>query len=445
MSAFCLLNCSRMNNPSRSYSARLLLSLLAFAVLASAGFAQNLHLKNGWIWDGEAMVQRDLFITGPVFGAEAPARIDSIIDLEGKYVLPPFGDFHTHLFDGDYSVAFDSMFLAQGVFYAHDLCNDPFGREQMADYFGQARTVDVAYANGCLTSNYGHPIEGYERTEFGGRWNLTDEERAQLRESRVYADRTYYIVDNAADVEAKMDLLLRTEPDVVKVILFDSEEYAASEEVPLYNKGLDPALLPRILERADAAGLRVVAHVESEYDLCVAMAAGIRYFAHLPYYGFGNDGRVPDHLPGLQDSTWTMMRDLGVKVNPTLSRTFGNLMYIPEQYRPDSSDLEAIKGFHREMLAGLKQNGVPILAGADFYNNSALDELLYYEGLDVFSPAELIGILVSTGREVFPLRKVGALEAGCEASCLVLEGDPTVDFKEVKRICLRIKAGQILD
>jgi hypothetical protein len=40
------------------------------------------------------------FTVNGVFVAERPARIDSTLDLGGGFVIPPFGDAHTHNLDG---------------------------------------------------------------------------------------------------------------------------------------------------------------------------------------------------------------------------------------------------------------------------------------------------------------------------------------------------------
>ena len=43
-----------------------------------------------------------------------------------------------------------------------------------------------------------------------------------------------------------------------------------------------------------------------------------------------------------------------------------------------------------------------------------------------------------------PDRKIGRLEEGYEASFLVLEDDPLVDFDQVRSIRLRVKQGHVL-
>ncbi|GAB5553930.1 MAG: amidohydrolase family protein [Saprospiraceae bacterium] len=421
----------------------LLLGLCFFFVFN--GYSQNYLFENGKIWAQETFVEKDFYVLDATFSFEKPTKIDSIIDLNGQFVIPPFGDFHTHLFDGDYSKVNDTTFLKAGIFYAQDLVNDPAGSKKMRPYFDQTKTVDVAYANGCLTSNYGHPIAGYERQALKLGWRLSPAQKKQLAESRTYQDRTYYIIDRPAEVQANMNKLIGTQPDVIKVILYNSQEYENSDTFPIYNLGLDPKVLPAIMKTAQESGKRVIAHVESEYDIRVAMKAGIQHFAHIPYYSYGNSGAVNDHPPVLSDSILKLMQQHKVAISPTLGRTFINLTYLPKQYQPDSMVLEAIKVFHANTLKQLKESQIQLLAGADMNGSNAVDEILYYNQLKVFTPKELLQMLIYSGKAIFPNRRIAAIQEQYEASFLVLGADPTMNIKNIKNINFRMKSGKFID
>lgn len=417
--------------------------LIFFWMVVQAGFSQSYQLMNAKLWNGQFFEQKDLYIQDGIFRETIPPQLDSTIDLSGKFIVPPFGDFHTHLFDGEYSTRHDSLFRAQGIHFAHDLVNDPRGRDMMAAYFEQSHTLDVAYANGCITANYGHPIEGYERMEYNFGWRLTEAEKHTLRESRIYENRTYYTADNPRQLQEKLSLLLATQPDAIKVILFHSEDYNSRGDSTIQHKGLNPALLSLVKAAGDLHQLRVIAHVESADDLTVALRAGIIYFAHLPDYGYGNNGKLDEVPPVLADSTFQWMKAANARVSPTLYRTFANLEYLPKEYRPDSGVYQGIKKFHAALLRKLKAYGVNILAGSDFTNTTAVDEICYYGELNVFEPAELLNILIDTSKEIFPQRKIGALAPGFEANCLVLNADPTSDIKHIREIAMSMKKGII--
>lgn len=424
---------------------RLLLLLSLTFFFGFNGYSQSYLFKNGKVWEQEAFVKKDFYVLDATFSFKKPTKIDSIIDLNGQFIIPPFGDFHTHLFDGDYSKANDTTFLNLGIFYAQDLVNDPAGSKKMRPYFAQTKTVDVAYANGCLTSNYGHPIAGYERQVLKLGWRLNAAQKKQLAESRTYQDRTYYIIDHLADVQSNMDKLMGTQPDVIKIILYNSQEYQDSDTFPSYNLGLDPKVLPAIMKMAQESDKRVIAHVESEYDIRVAMEAGIQHFAHTPYYSYANSGAITDNPPLLSDSTLKLMQQHKVEICPTLGRTFINLTYLPKQYQPDSVVMDAIKIFHTNTLKQLKEYQIQLLAGADMNGSNAVDEILYYDQLAVFTPEELLQMLIYSGKAIFPDRKIGAIKEGFEASFLLLDANPGLDIKNIQQIKLRMKQGQFVD
>jgi imidazolonepropionase-like amidohydrolase len=70
---------------------------------------------------------------------------------------------------------------------------------------------------------------------------------------------------------------------------------------------------------------------------------------------------------------------------------------------------------------------------------------MYLHGLGVFDNLALLKLWAeATPRAIFPGRKLGCLQQGCEASFLVLRADPIADFGHVRDIALRVKQGRIL-
>ncbi len=431
-------------NASMSFKNVLVLLLIQIAI--GNLYSQNYHLKNAVFWNGTKMVAQDLFIENSKITFNKPIQIDSIIDLRGKYITPAFGDFHTHLFDGKYSKSIDTLFRSKGIFFANDLVNNPLGRDKMKSYFDKVKTVDVAYANGCLTSSNGHPIRAYEKAQFdfGQNYTLTKAQREQIAKSRKMENLTYYIIDSLPMVSEKLNRLNSTNPDFIKVIISNSERYIISDTLVKDNLGLDPRLLPKIVKEAEAANKTVVAHVESEFDLIAAIQAGITYFAHLPNHSYGIDAKAAIPLPLLSTSTLLLMKMNEVKINPTLYRTQVNISYTPKAYQPDATVLASIKSFHRSSLEFLKKYQIEILAGADIGYSTAVDEILYYNTLAVFEPSQLLNILINTSRHIFPERKIGAIKEGYEANLLVLGANPTMDITAITQIDLLIKQGVVL-
>jgi imidazolonepropionase-like amidohydrolase len=85
-------------------------------------------------------------------------------------------------------------------------------------------------------------------------------------------------------LESKWSKILSFKPDFIKIMLLYSEEYAKRKNNTTYfgNKGLNPELVPEIIQKAHQNNLRVSAHVETAYDFHIAVEAGVDEIAHLP-------------------------------------------------------------------------------------------------------------------------------------------------------------------
>jgi adenine deaminase len=53
--------------------------------------------RGGHWFDGTRFVPRTMYVVGTVFQSRRPARTDTLIDLNGGFVVPPFADAHQHL------------------------------------------------------------------------------------------------------------------------------------------------------------------------------------------------------------------------------------------------------------------------------------------------------------------------------------------------------------
>jgi imidazolonepropionase-like amidohydrolase len=88
---------------------------------------------------------------------------------------------------------------------------------------------------------------------------------------------------------------------------------------------------------------------------------------------------------------------------------------------------------------------VRLAIGSDAYRDDSVAEVTYLATLGVFTPLQLLRMWSeATPRAIFPQRRVGCLDDGCEASLLVLDADPSADFAHTKSITLRMKDGRLL-
>jgi imidazolonepropionase-like amidohydrolase len=256
-------------------------------------------------------------------------------------------------------------------------------------------------------------------------------------------NRTYYILDYEEQIESVMNKVLSTQPDLIKVILYDSKKY--KEDDPAANSGINPDFLPRIVEIAENYNLHVVAHIETEFDLKVALEAGIYHFAHPPYYGFGIREKTLKQPPRLSDSIMTLLKTYdSVVINPTLYRTLLNIKYRPKSEALSQEDIKKIPAFHRQLLKDLQSTGVTIAMGADSPGLTAVDEALYYAEIGAFSNREIIKMLIQTSTLIYPEAKVGKIKAGFQANLISTEKNPLEDLSQLENLSLVIKSGQVL-
>ena len=370
------------------------LTTVFFILAACNAFAHgNLKLVNGQWFDGTRFVKKTMYSVDNVFRSSWDGEAQTI-DLGGRYVVPPFGDAHNHVFaDGANVEEQRARYLRAGIFYVKNPNSSIKGTAEIRKRMNTPETVDVIYANGGLTTKGGHPTQIYDR--FPG-----------------MEDNAYFIVDSAADLDRKWPLIRAGNPDFIKLYLESSED-------PAKRRGLDPALLPLIVERVHREGLRATVHVTSGADFHIALTSGVDEITHLPLAPIDP-----------KDAELAARNNVTV-VTTTLS------------HRP-ASGIADLAALHRANLALLKRAGVSVVLGVDS-DRTVIDEAESVRALGVYSDLELLRMLTaSTPLAVFPQRRIGKLEDGYEASFLALEGNPLEDFGAIRRIATRVKQGHVL-
>ncbi len=88
--------------------------------------------------------------------------MDSVVDLRGGYVIPPFGDAHQHLVDPDVS-ATNAAYLRDGILYVMDQSNSPLFRPLLDATLNKPTSFDFISAHQGWTSPAGHPVEVINR------------------------------------------------------------------------------------------------------------------------------------------------------------------------------------------------------------------------------------------------------------------------------------------
>ncbi len=389
------------------------------------------EFRNGRWFDGKSFVVRTFYSVRGRLTSKRPARPDSVIDLTGKYVIPPLAEAHNHNLGGANGLdAQIAMYLRDGVFYSKNL---HYVRDFTSPILGRVNTpssVDVAYAHGGLVARGGHAVELYEKLYDRGVFRGWKKEDLDTK--------AFFIIDDEDDLARKWPLILAGKPDFIKTYLEYSEQYEKRRNDPRYygHRGLNPTLLKSIVMRAHKAGLRVSTHVESAADFHNALVAGVDEIAHLPGYHIPAGENVLSYRISDEDARLARRKNIFVVTTTLLSVGLT---------RNDPQRLAVIQDNQIHNLRTLAKFGVKIALGSDTMNATSLAEVLNIHALKVFDNLTLLKLLCeNTPQTIFPDRKIGFLKDGYEASFLALEGNPLDDFMNVQRIGLRFKQGAII-
>lgn len=387
------------------------------------------EFRNGHWFDGQAFVERTMYSRYGILLEAPPAPLDSVIDLMGGWVIPPYAEAHNHNVEASSKLAeLIERYLAHGVFYVKNPNVRPASVVSIRHLVNQVTSIDVSFAYGGFTGSGGHPIGVVQRNLDRGLWPEAAGDGA-----------FFYPVEDLDDIRTAWPSLLAHQPDFVKTYLLYSEEYEerSTDSAYIGHRGLDPELLPEIVSLAHGAGLRVTTHVETAADFRHALDAGVDEINHLP--GFRGNERNEFPRPDiflLDDEDGRRAHDQGTTVVTTLGNFEG---------AASDSVAEQANAVFRHNLELLRRHRVALALGSDGYGSVGVAEATQIRDLGIFSDLELLKAWVeTTPRTIFPHRKIGRLEAGYEASFLVLRGNPLEDFASTQDIALRVKRGLLL-
>lgn len=391
-----------------------------------SGSTRAYEFINGNWFNGQGFVSSTFFTVQGKISFQRPVHVDSVIDLTDKYVVPPYAEAHNHNIDGSRSVAQRiKRYLADGIFYVKNPNSIPARTSYLAGTVNTPNSIDVTFSNGGLTSSGGHPIDLVRRNIRLGIFTEKDAEGGM-----------YYVIDNERDLDNNWEAITRGRPDFVKTYLLYSEEFSERRTGSSYFgwRGLDPALLPKIVERAHAHNLRVSTHVETATDFHHAVVAGVDEINHLP--GFRADSAADFSCYEIAERDARDAASAGVVVVTTLAGGSGI---------GSAAHQERLRLLHVRNLRVLASCGVSLAIGSDDYQQTSLQEAFYLRNLGVFDNKVLLKMWCeSSAAAIFPDRKIGHLRDGYEASFLVLDGDPILDFSNTQDIVLRVKQGKII-
>ena len=423
----------RANN--RTLAMFLLTVLMAGCAGAREGETQRharvIEVRNGSWFTGSSFEPRTMYLSEGRFVAAPITAPDSSIDLAGAFVVPPFAEGHNHWLEPAALPAYVQSYLRDGVFYLKDQGNSPYVLAQIDTALNTPSSVDVISANQGWTGPGGHPLQiARQFVAFG----VFPSSWVDSLDPNVVM-----VVSDSADVAARWPRFLESKPAFVKVFLLHSEEHSARRGDPafMYRRGIDPTLVPEIVRRAHAAGLRVSAHAYTAGDFSNAVRSGVDDVAHFPGTGLGTEPDLPAQVYRITDADAREAARRGVTVTTTLSWL--------DEVADTAKRARMLADVIRPNLALLRKHRVQLLLGSDLFRQTPGTEADMLVRAGLFTPLQaLVAWSMDTPRAMFPSRAIGQLSPGAEASFLALEGNPIVDFRNVRRIRLRVKQGTVL-
>lgn len=395
-------------------------SLAVAGCATQAARAPTLAITGALWFDGARFAPRTMFVTHTQFTTRRPQQIDETLDLAGAYIVPPYADAHNHGIGTGVEARDRAMiadYLRAGVFYMQSQGNLPLTRLQQIQLGLDERGLEAKFAQGSITGPGGHPIALIRDV-------LLPADYFPGQTIETLRDVRFYEVASEAELDAKWPLIQAAEGDFVKFFLVESENHVARAADPAYvgRRGLDPALAQAVVTRAHADRKRASAHVVSAEDFRVALDAGADMIAHVPL------GRLTQ-----EDARRAAER--GVVVITTCAFLF----------RIARGDGEVRRATQTHNLHLLRDAGVHLAIGSDDPTDPTPREIDYLAELGVFSNAELLSMWSNaTARAILPLRRVGRLEDGYDASFLALDRNPLDDLANAQSIRLRMKLGYAL-
>jgi hypothetical protein len=315
----------------------------------------------------------------------------------------------------------------EGVFYAK-MQGNIWLTDEMKVRIGvnRSNSVDAVFAQGSITANGGHPIELSE-IFLVPRVYLPGFSAESLK------DYGHFTVDSEEELNRKWPAILKEKPDFIKAFLLYSDEYEKRKNDPAYmwNRGLSPQILAKIVEKAHERGLKVSVHVNTAADFHNAVAAGVDEVSHVPLVAVSPITR--------EDAQIAAKRGIVVDTTCATVRT------LPAFFLP-LKDRDQILKTQLVNLRLLRDEGVRLAIGSDSPPDSSLHEFQYLHGLGIFDDLTLLKMWSEdTPRSIFPERKIGALDQGYEATFLALEANPLDDLQNVTKIRMRFKQGFVIE
>ncbi|MEQ1747020.1 MAG: hypothetical protein ABMA02_16440 [Saprospiraceae bacterium] len=408
---------------------KIILFILGLCLALSSAHAQNmqpvLQFSNGNWFDGSKFVEGTWYSVDGKLTKKAPAKVDSVVDLAWRWVVPPLGDaFCSSLAEKSFVAQQLRSYSEDGVFYLQVLANTQEDRKKATALLPPTGGLEVVFANGGFTCTLGHPFLDYEAPAQGAR-SAEDiaQKYTQIREGRTMLGNGYWFADTDKAVGQIWKNFLAQSPGAVSIYLLDAQNSGGKE-----SKGLTADAAKAIVKKAHRSNLRVFAHVETAADLRLGLKLGVDGFANLPGHHWDGTGDGSKYELTDQD-----LKKLAREKTPVVA-LFSHA--LTRANRPNAQEIQGT------LLKRLLNHGVLVVLGTDDPQRAVRAEVNYWFQIkDLDNGAAIRVFCTNTPQAIFPKRKIGRFEDGYESSFVVLNENPLLNLLSLRNIAFSVRQG----
>src|SRR5215212_919295 len=363
-----------------------------------------------------------------------------VIDARGKTVLPGLWDMHVHI--GETDAILD---IASGITSARDLGNDNDSLLELKRKIESGEALGPRLVLAGLVDGRG-PYQGP----------------------------TKILADNEEEARAAIDF-------------FATRGY---EGLKIYSS-IKPELVPFMARYAHEKGLRVSGHIPAGMTASQAVDAGYDEIQHvnmlfLNFMPDVKETRTPARFTEVANRGLNLdvesaevraflekLKSRHVAIDPTVNVFEGMFTgrtgsvtpgyetvaeRLPPQVRrglftgglpvPEGKDADYRASFQRmlDFVKSAHDAGVTIVAGTDGFAGFALHRELELYALAGIAPAEVLRIATLVPAQLLKREKdLGTIEPGKLADFILVDGDPTQNISDIRKVVTVVKDGKVYD
>jgi imidazolonepropionase-like amidohydrolase len=408
---------------------------------------KNVSLIKG---DGSAKVITDVFIedgkiaeTGSGLGKEDA----TVVDLEGKTMMPAIISTHVHVGTLKDTTTNGSNYTRENILNQLN----KYAKYGILNVLSLGTDRPLLFQNGLYDSLKNGLLEGARMLSAGYGFNVP-----QANVDSLATQGKVFRPTNPAQVPAAMDSLAALNIKIVKIWVDD------------FNKSqpkMDPSVYHAIIEEAHKRNIRVSAHVYYLADARQLVADGVDVLAHSIRDSVVDDALLADmkarnviYVPTLsldkfayayaEDPEWINDEFFKSSLEPgtyemiTSANYKNNTKNSPAYARNTHAFKIAMTNVKKIFDAGIRvalgtDSGAFPIRTQGFSEHLEM-QLLTEAGL---TPLQAVMVATKNGADALQLNDYGVIESGKVADLLILDGDPSVDIKNTRKIFSVYKNG----